>query len=146
MLRIRREPFEKPEGAPVEELYLPDFPEFQEEALKAGHGGGDFFMNYHFAQAIRSGQQPYLDVYRGVTMSVIGVLAYKSALADSAPFEIPDFHDPIARQAYATDHWSPDPAVKGPGQPLPSLLGDIEPSPEAFAYAREVWEGMGYQE
>jgi predicted dehydrogenase len=146
MLRVRREPFEKPDGSPVEEVYLPDFPEFQEEALKAGHGGGDFFMNYHFAQAIRTGKTPYLDVYRGVTMSAIGALAYKSALADSAPFDVPDFRDPLARQAYAGDHWSPNPADAGPGQPLPSILGNIEPSPAGYAYAREVWAEMGYQE
>jgi hypothetical protein len=146
MLRIRREPWEKPEGVPVEELYLPDFPEFNEEALKAGHGGGDFFMNYHFAQAIRSGKQPYLDVYRGVTMSAVGVLAYKSALADSAPFDVPDFRDPVARQAVANDHWSPNPADKAPGQPASSILGEIQPSEEALAYAREIWAGMGYKE
>ncbi len=146
MLRIRREPFEKPEGSPVEEIYLPDFPEFQEEALKAGHGGGDFFMNYHFAQAIRTGKQPYLDVYRGVTMSAVGVLAYRSVLADSAPVDVPDFRDPVARQAFANDHWSPNPAEAAPGQPLPSIYGDIVPTPEAYDYARQVWAGIGYQE
>ena len=36
---------------------------------KAGHGGGDFWTSFHFANAIRTGEQPYLDVYRGVTMS-----------------------------------------------------------------------------
>jgi predicted dehydrogenase len=146
MLRVRREPWEKPEGAPVEEIYLPDFPEHHEEALKAGHGGGDFFMNYHFANAIRTGQQPYLDVYRGVTMSAIGVLAYRSALADSAPIDVPDFRDPVARQAFANDHWSPNPAEAGPGQPLPSLLGEIKISDETLARASQVWAEMGYHE
>lgn len=146
MLRIRREPFEKPEGTPTEELLLPDFPEFNDEALKAGHGGGDFFMNYHFAQAIRSGKQPYLDVYRGVTMSAVGILAYKSVLADSAPVDVPDFRDPVARQAVAHDHWSPNPAEAAPGQPMPSILGDVEPAPEAFTYSREVWAANGYTE
>jgi hypothetical protein len=103
-------------------------------------------MNYQFAQSIRTGTQPYLDVYRGVTMSAVGILAYKSALADSAPCDVPDFRDPVARQAVAGDHWSPNPAEKAPGQPLPSILGDIEPSPDAAAYARAVWAGMGYQE
>jgi hypothetical protein len=103
-------------------------------------------MNYHFAQAIRSGQQPYLDVYRGVTMSAVGVLAYRSVLEDSAPVDIPDFRDPVARQAYANDHWSPNPAVSAPDQPLPSILGNVEPSPEAWTYAREVWSEMGYKE
>lgn len=146
MLRVRREPWEKPEGAPVEQMYLPDFPEHHAEALQAGHGGGDFFMNYHFANAIRSGVQPYLDVYRGVTMSAVGVLAYRSALDDSAPVEVPDFRDPVARRAVADDHWSPNPAERGPGQPFSSMLGDVQPSPEGLAYAREIWAEMGYRE
>ncbi|NLE46423.1 MAG: Gfo/Idh/MocA family oxidoreductase, partial [Chloroflexi bacterium] len=91
MLRVRREPFDKDDGEPVEMVYAPDFPEHHEEALKAGHGGGDFFMNYHFAEAIRTNTPPYLDVYRGVAMSIVGPLAYRSALADSATIEVPDF-------------------------------------------------------
>jgi predicted dehydrogenase len=146
MLRIRREPWDKEAGEPVEQVYLPEFPEHHEAASRAGHGGGDFFMNYHFANAIRTGQQPYLDVYRGVAMSIVGILAYRSALADSAPMDIPDFRDPAARQAYAGDHWSPNPSDQAPGQPLPSILGDVQPPPEAVAFARAIWKEMGYQE
>jgi predicted dehydrogenase len=146
MLRVRREPWEKPDGAPVEEIYLPDFPEYHAEALQAGHGGGDFFMNYHFANAIRTDQQPYLDVYRGVTMSAVGILAYRSALANSAPVDVPDFRDPAARQTFANDHWSPNPAERGPGQPLSSITGEVQLSAETLANARNVWAEMGYKE
>ena len=58
---------------------------------RAGHGGGDFWTNFLFANAIRSGEAPFLDVYRGVAMSSVGILAWKSALADGAPFAVPDF-------------------------------------------------------
>jgi hypothetical protein len=145
-LRVRREPFDKEEGEPTERVYLPDFPEHHDEATRAGHGGGDFFMNYHFAQAIRSGRQPYLDVYRGVAMSIVGILGYRSALADGAPVEVPDLRQAEVRDAYRDDHWSPDPRDRGPGQPWPSMQGDITPSPEGVAFARKVWREHGYEE
>jgi len=145
MLRVRREPFDKGEGEPEEQIYLPDFPEHHAEAVKAGHGGGDFFMNVHFAEAIRRNEQPYLDVYRGVAMSVVGILAYRSALADSVALEVPDFRKESVRKKYANDDWSPDPTKRRPGQPWPSILGDIQPTEKALAYAREIWKNMGYK-
>ena len=48
-------------------------------------------MSNRFAQAIRTRTQPYLDVYRGVRMSIVGILACRSALADGAPVDVPDF-------------------------------------------------------
>ena len=62
MLRVRREPFDKRDGEAVETIYLPDFPHHHARAVASGHSGGDFFTSYHFAQAIRSGEQPYLNV------------------------------------------------------------------------------------
>jgi predicted dehydrogenase len=144
MLRVRREPFDREEGEPIEQIYLPDFTVHHAEAIKAGHGGGDFFVNYHFAEAIRKQEQPYLDVYRGVAMSIVGILAYRSALADSATLEVPDFRNESTRREYADDDWSPDPAKRHPGQPWPSIVGDIKPSAKALAYAREIWKEIGY--
>ncbi|KKL08662.1 hypothetical protein LCGC14_2573610, partial [marine sediment metagenome] len=70
------------------EKYLPEmWRNPPAEALTAGHGGGDFWTNLTFANAIRSGKQPFLDVYRGVAMSSVGILAWKSALADGEPIE-----------------------------------------------------------
>ncbi|NLE44980.1 MAG: Gfo/Idh/MocA family oxidoreductase [Chloroflexi bacterium] len=144
MVRVRREPFDKDTGEPVERVYLPDFPEHHAEAMKAGHGGGDFFMNYHFAEAIRRNEQPFLDVYRGVAMSIIGVLAYRSALDDSAPVVVPDFRDIEVRRQYADDHWSPAPWDRGPGQPWPSILGDMRPSNRGIEFASKIWRDSGY--
>jgi len=61
-LRLWRESWDKPKGTPVETVYTPDFPEHHERATRAGHGGGDFFTTYHFSEAIRTGEPPYLDV------------------------------------------------------------------------------------
>ena len=143
-LRVWREPWEKRRGEPTETVYKPDFPVHHERATRAGHGGGDFFTGYHFAEAIRTGEPPYLDVYRGVDMSIVGVQAWRSALADSAPVEVPDFRRESVRRKHARDDWSPDPARARKGQPPTSVLGDISPSKEARALARKVWATRGY--
>ena len=139
MVRLRREQYHEEHTEPVEQIYLPDFPEHHEKALKAGHGGGDFFMNYHFAEAIRKKEQPFLDVYRGVNMSIVGILAYRSALQDSNTLEVPDFRREAEREKYATDDWSPDPVKRLTGHPRPSILGEIKPTGKGLAYARKVW-------
>jgi len=144
MLRVRREPFDKRPGEPVETVYAPDFPHNHDKAMKAGHGGGDFFCLYEFAEAIRTGEQPYFDVYKGVAMSAVGILAYRSALADSAPLEIPDFRKESDRRKYAHDDWSPDPAAHRKGQPWPSIRGNVKPTAEGIACARKTWKRMGY--
>ena len=129
---------------PAERTYVPDWPEYKDLAEKAGHGGGDFWTTFHFARAIRSGEQPFLDVYRGVAMSSVGILAWKSALQDGAPFEMPDFKDEASRSRFENDHWSPWPESAGPGQPPPSILGRNDPDPDAIACTRKIWQEIGY--
>jgi len=143
-LRVWREPWEKRKGEPVETVYLPDFPEHHVKAMRSGHGGGDFFTSYHFAQAIRTGEQPYLDVYRGIDMSIVGILAWRSALQDGAPMDVPDFRKESVRKKYEKDDWSPDPARRKKGQPPSSIVGKLPPSREALALAKKVWKRQGY--
>lgn len=143
-VRVWHEPWDCPEGVPTERTYVPDWPEHADLARQAGHGGGDFWTNFVFANAIRSGEQPFLDVYRGVAMSSVGILAWKSALAEGAPFDVPDFRDEQSRAAYENDHWSPFPSHAAPGQPPPSILGTREPTPEAIAQAQRIWEKTGW--
>jgi len=145
MLRVRREPFDKKRGEPVERIYTPDFPTHHQKAARTGHGGADFFMNHLFAQAIRKGEQPYLDVYRGVAMSAVAILAYRSALEDSRTFEVPDFRDRKVRARYADDDWNPDPERRREGYPWPSVLGDITPPAQGLAFARKVWKAHGLE-
>jgi predicted dehydrogenase len=140
MLRVRKEPFDKAEDEPVEKIYTPEFPKYAQEAAKYGHGGGDFFMNYNFAEAIRTGRQPFLNVYRGVTMSIVGILAYRSALNNSNTLDVPDLREKSERKKYAHDDWNPDPSRRKPGYPYPSVLGDIKPTKEGLAFARKVWK------
>ncbi len=142
MLRVVREQYHEERRHPQEVIYRPDFPEFHEQAMQAGHGGGDFFTNYHFAEAIRRDEPPFLDVYRGVTMSIIGPLAYRSALSDSNTIDVPDFRREADRVAYENDDWRPDPVN---GDPWPSIEGRKEPTPEQIAFSREVWRTKGYE-
>ena len=83
-------------------------------------------MLHEFIEAIRTGTQPYFDIYRGLQMSCLGILAYKSALNDNMAFDVPSFASDAELAPYEGDNWSPDPADAGPGQPLPSVLGDIK--------------------
>jgi len=145
MLRLHRAPYVDDDPGIIEKIYLPEFPEHHLEATRAGHGGGDFFTNFNFAQAIRSGRQPYMDVYRGVDMSIVGILAYRSALNDGAPVDVPDFRNEDDRSRFEDDHWSPWPKDARDGQPPPSILGLIEPTEEAKANARRVWAQQGYE-
>jgi predicted dehydrogenase len=144
-IRVWHEEWDCPKGTPVERTYMPDWPEHADLARKAGHGGGDFWTNFEFANAIRSGRPPFLDVYRGVAMSSVGILAWKSALADGAPFDVPDFRKESSRKNWADDHWSPFPSHAAPGQPPPSILGFPKPSAAGLRQARSIWEQQGYK-
>jgi len=143
-VRVWHEPWDCPPNQPTERTYVPDWPEHGALARRAGHGGGDFWTSFEFANAIRSGKPPYLDVYRGVAMSSVGILAWKSALEDGRPFEVPEFRDESSRSRHEDDHWSPWPEHAGPGQPAPSILGRLKPSRKGLAYARKVWREIGY--
>ena len=144
-VRVWHEEWDRKPDEEAERVYTPDWPEHGDMARQAGHGGGDFWTNFHFANAVRSGTPSFLDVYRGVAMSSVGILAWKSALEDGRPFEVPDFRDEVARKPYEDDLWSPWPDHTGPGQPPPSILGTPEPSPESVGCARKVWKEIGYE-
>jgi predicted dehydrogenase len=143
-IRRHAEEWMRRPGEPNDITYRPDWPEHGDLARASGHGGGDFWTSFHFANAIRAGGQPYLDVYRGAAMSAVGILAWRSCLADGAPQAVPDFRDEEARKAVEADHWSPFPEDAAPGQPPPSIRGLIQPGAEAVAHAREVWGAHGH--
>ena len=145
MLRILHEEWDMKDGDVTEKIYRPDFPVHADLAKQAGHGGGDFFMNHHFAEAIRKNEQPFFDVYRGLDMSLVGIQGWRSCLSNGAPVEIPDFRNEDVRKQYENDDWSPFPGDRKPGQPWPSIKGEIHPSAEAIAFARKTWKEMGYK-
>ncbi|HEY3298445.1 MAG TPA: Gfo/Idh/MocA family oxidoreductase [Armatimonadota bacterium] len=144
MVRILHEDWDRGPGDVSEKIYKPDLPVHADLAEKFGHGGGDFFTGHYFAEAIRKNEQPYQDVYWGLDATVVGIQGWRSCLANGASFDIPDFRDESVRKKYEGDDWSPFPEDRAPGQPWPSIKGEIRPSPEGIAAARKVWLEMGY--
>ena len=141
-LRLRKEQFlDKKRREPKEQIYFPDFPIHND--LAWAHDGCDFFMTYHFAEAMKRNEQPYLDVYRGAAMSAVAIQAYRSALADSAPMVIPDFKKEAVRRKFANDNWNPDPAKHTKKQPWPSIEGNVKPDKKGLAFAKNIWETRG---
>lgn len=145
MLRIQHEPWDLAEGDVTEKIYRPDFPVHADLAKKAGHGGGDFFVTHHFSEAIRRNEQPWMNVYRAIDMTMVGIQGWRSCLDEGRPYEIPDMSDESVRKRYENDDFSPFPEDRKPGQPWPSIKGEIKPSAEAIEYARTVWAEMGYR-
>lgn len=144
-VRVHHEAWLREKNQPAERTYTPDWPEHAALAAKAGHGGGDFWTNFHFANAIRSGKPPYLDVYRGVAMCSVGILAWRSCLEDGMPYSMPDFKKESERKKFENDHWSPWPDGSGDGKAPPSIRGYEKPNAKALARAREVWKRIGYK-
>ena len=143
-LRIWQEPWENDKQEKAEVVYKPNFPVAEDLARRTGHGGGDFFTSYYFAQAIHRQGQPYLDVYRGIDMSIVGILAWRSVLQDSMPITVPDFRQETVRQKYENDNWSPDPDRTDSNKPPSSILGNIEPTQTAKDLARNIWTNQGF--
>lgn len=110
-----------------------------------GRGHGDFFTNFHFVEAIRKNQQPCLNVYRAIDMSICGILAYKSELNNSGPLDVPDFRNEKIRRKYENYDWSPSPSKKHSRQAFSSIKGEINLSPELKSYTRKIWTERGYK-
>ncbi len=144
-VRIVHEEWELKRGQVPEKAYYPQFPAWAREAAKAGHGGGDCFTNHYFAEAIRTNEQPYLNVYRGVAMSVVGILAWKSALDNGSAFAVPDLCDEAARRACEDDHWRPMDLDDPQAPPISSRGKPREAIPERLAEARGLWKKLGYK-
>lgn len=62
-----------------------------EEQRKAGHNGGDFFIVEDFINAIRTGIQPELDVYKACEWTAAGLLSSLSVVNNGKTLEVPHF-------------------------------------------------------
>lgn len=62
------------------------------DALRSGHGGGDYLVLRDFAQAIISGSKPPIDVYDAVTWSSIMPLSIQSVQQNGIPMDVPQFN------------------------------------------------------
>ena len=72
--------------------FLPDERLHQsEEALKAGHGGGDYWVAIEFVRALREGRQPAQGLDYALDVTVPGILSEQSIALGGAPLAVPDF-------------------------------------------------------
>jgi len=72
-----------------------------------GHMGADFRTVRNYVHELLEGRAPDMNVYRSVAMSAVAILGWRSVLNDSKQYDIPDFRDPAAREAYRNDDLSP---------------------------------------
>jgi len=137
-LNVRREQYLAKHPQPEDIIYYPKLPVNHELAMQ--HDGCDFFMNYHFAEAMQKNEQPFLDVYRAAAMSAVAIQGYRSALAGSMPTEVPDFHLAVTRRKFRNDNWAANPTKKVKGQPPCSIEGNVKPDPKGLAFANKIWK------
>ena len=62
-----------------------------ESALRAGHGGGDYWMTLDFVRALREGKPPAQDVMFALDVTVPGLVSQQSIALGGAPMGVPDF-------------------------------------------------------
>ncbi len=102
-----------PEGKTGSQTYTPTFASHNEAAAKTGHGGSDFWSVYNFIDYILNDNVPFFDVYRGCCMSAVGILGWRSCLENGKVYQIPDFKDADARNAWRDDDLTPFPDENG---------------------------------
>jgi hypothetical protein len=61
------------------------------DAVRFGHGGGDFFVLKEFTQAIREKRAPFIDIYDAATWSSIVPVSIESVKKGGVPVEVPVF-------------------------------------------------------
>ena len=62
-----------------------------EEALRAGHGGGDYFEIREFVDCIVNDTKPPVDIYDALDMTVPGLVSEESIGQGGIPIPVPDF-------------------------------------------------------
>jgi hypothetical protein len=75
----------------ADEYEHPLWRDFGEQALKAGHGGSDFFILREFCAAVAENRPPVIDVYDAVTWSSVSPLSTQSIETGNMPVAIPNF-------------------------------------------------------
>lgn len=127
------------------EKYAPDLSAFSDlySAAGMGHGGSDFFPTHYFIEKILGnpeGAKYSIDVYGAVDMGIVGILAYRSALAGGAPVAVPDLRDPAQRDAWRHDNRCTNPKIASGEDLLPCAPeGNFIDPPEVYEEVRQIW-------
>lgn len=93
-----------------DEYEHPLWQKYTQEGVHGGHGGMDFLVLSAFAEAVKVGGQPPIDVYDTAVMMAVTCLSEQSIALGSAPVAFPDFtngmwidREPYRRGIYCLD-------------------------------------------
>lgn len=145
-VRVQYNSWQIPEGEQEVGTYPARW--YEEEELNslpgnAGHGGGDYWVAYHFTKYVNEDVEPFFNVYRSVAMSATAVLALRSSLEGGKEFKIPDFTKEEERVLWENDHDSPFPDENGYSAFPCCSHPDYMPTDEDFANAEREWREAG---
>ncbi len=107
---LRYNDWEKPEGAPHTQLYMPSWNDKDEELIvKSGHGGADYLTARLFLDCVKEGKQPPhpFDLYSALAMSSVAILGHRSVLEGGRTYDVPDFKKEEDRALYENDYLTP---------------------------------------
>ena len=83
--------------ADFEEHLPPEWRTPPPEALRAGHGGGDYFVIRDFVNAVEQGTPPPIDLFASLEWTAAGLCSQLSIAQGSVAITVPDFRDPAQR-------------------------------------------------
>jgi len=126
------------------EKYAPDPAAHCEMAKEfVTHGGADFYPTHFFIEKIRGtedGDKYSINVYDAVDMGIIGILAYRSALAGGQPMDVPNLRNKEERDAWRNDNKSTNPKISFGDDLLPVAPGgNHEYPPEVYEEVKQIW-------
>ncbi|MCI8589567.1 MAG: Gfo/Idh/MocA family oxidoreductase [Clostridiales bacterium] len=94
----------------IDQYDHPLWRKYKEEGIQDAHGGMDTLVLRAFFESVRNHEEPPIDVYDSVCMSVVSCLSEQSIAMGSMPVPIPDFTDgkwvnrkPSPKSPYALD-------------------------------------------
>ena len=120
-----------------------DNEQLNELAAKTGHGGGDYWVCYHFVKYLTEDVEPFFNVYRSVSLSAAAIMALRSSQNGGTEYIIPDFTNEEERKQWENDHESPFPDENGQTTMPCCSHPDYMPTDEDFAHAEEEWQEAG---
>ncbi len=80
-----------------QEHFPADWKPHLEAAKAAGHLGGDYHTARVFAQAVRDGSPPDIDIYQSLEWTAAGLCSQQSIANGGVPIRVPNFRNPAER-------------------------------------------------
>jgi len=76
--------------ATAEKFLSPEWRQPPQEALNAGHGGGDFFIMRDFIRAVKGEAPCPIGIHEAMDMTLPGLISQQSILEDGRWLDVPD--------------------------------------------------------